>query len=225
MSPGLAIDPLTEPQKLLRSTDYYEQQFEMICRMQERRNDTEFLYTLKLCYECGLDRTVSSVERLQSDIFGSVTSQDIVPRLSTWVYVSGQYYAMHDAQRKSIKFADHVRLKIMDYLTQNFMKVVPNEDSQINTFGLFLGRNIQFIHKENLHQFLGPEIQEYMKKKRYFHTAFGQGVGESFLALDDELQEEMMKRMAADIEFARGAVILCLNSKRFSLRTRCPLLC
>ncbi|MDQ3839985.1 MAG: RNA helicase domain-containing protein, partial [Thermoproteota archaeon] len=206
-APDLDIDPIREAEGLLRRTDYYEQQFEMICRVQERRNDTEFLYTLKLCYECGLDRTVSSVEALQHDIFSSVTPQDALSRLSTWVYVSGQYYAMHDAQRESIKFSDHVRLKIMDYLTRNFMKVVPTEDSQLNAFGLFLGRNIQYVHKQNLHQFLGPEIQEFMKKNRYFQTALGQGVGESFLALDDELQEEMMKRMAVDIEFARGAVL------------------
>ncbi|MDQ4014224.1 MAG: hypothetical protein M3136_00460 [Thermoproteota archaeon] len=207
ISPDLTIDSIIEAERLPRSTDYYEQQFEFMRRTQERRNDTEFLHTLKLCYECGLDRTVSSVEKLQLEIFGSVTSQDMLPRLSTWIYVSGQYYAMHDVQRESIKFSDHVKLKMMDYLIHNFLKVVPNEDSQLNSFGLFLGRNIQYVHKDNLNQFLGQEIQEYMKKKRYFYTALGQGVGESFLSLDEELQEEMMKRMAIDVEFTRGAVL------------------
>jgi hypothetical protein len=51
----LSIDPLSEAEKLLRSTHYYEHQFALISSMQERQPDAEFLCTLKLCYESGLN--------------------------------------------------------------------------------------------------------------------------------------------------------------------------
>lgn len=201
------IDPVGEAEKLLRRTEYYEQQFEQMSRMQGRKSDSDFLYTLKLCYEGGLDRRVGSVEKLQLDVFGTQSQPNVLGRLGTWIYASGTYYAMHDAQRESIKFTDDVKLRIMEHLTRNFVSIIPTEDSQLNAFGLFLGRNIHFAPKEALLHFLGPEIHEHMKRNRYFQTALGLGVGENFLTLDEQLQEEMMKRMSIDIEFARGAVL------------------
>jgi hypothetical protein len=50
----LSIDPLSEAEKLLRSTHYYEHQFTLINSIGEREPDAEFLYTIKLCYESGL---------------------------------------------------------------------------------------------------------------------------------------------------------------------------
>ena len=74
------VDPLAEAEKLLRSTHYYEHQFVLISSIQERRPDAEFLYTLKLCYESGLNRTISYVEQLQKKIFGGAPSIEPIRR-------------------------------------------------------------------------------------------------------------------------------------------------
>src|SRR5919197_5114779 len=95
--------------------------------MQERQSDAEFLYTLKLCYESGLNRTTSYVEQLQKKIFGSAPSLESFRKLGNWIYLSGQYYAMHDISREAIKFNDYDQLKIMNYLTNDFLHVLPKK--------------------------------------------------------------------------------------------------
>src|SRR5207244_3671224 len=90
---NLSIDTLLEAEKMLRSTHYYEHQFALISSIQERQSDTEFLYTVKLCYESGLDRTANYVDELQKKIFDSISYREPLRKLGTWVYLSGQYYA------------------------------------------------------------------------------------------------------------------------------------
>ncbi len=72
----LPIDPLMEDEKLLLSKDYYEHQFALLSSMEERQHDAEFLCTLKLCYESGLNRTTSFVEQLQRKIFDNVPRRE-----------------------------------------------------------------------------------------------------------------------------------------------------
>ena len=109
-----------------------------------------FFYTLKLCYELGLTRTINIVENLQSGIFDKSNSylKDgflklnnlVFRRLSSWVYLSGQYYAMHDVSKEAIKFNDYINMKITNYLSENLTNIIPNEDSAIYSFGLFWGK-------------------------------------------------------------------------------------
>src|SRR5215216_4973246 len=47
-------DAVLEAKMLLPRTQYYEHQFELIQDQEDRQNDAEFLYILKLCYELGL---------------------------------------------------------------------------------------------------------------------------------------------------------------------------
>ena len=109
---------------MLVSSEYYEHQFRYISNIKERSSDAEFLYTLRLCYEIAHARTVKSVEELQKGIFNSMPPIEASRKLATWTHLSGQYYAMHDVARHSIKFNDHVRIQIMQYLTNNFLKIV-----------------------------------------------------------------------------------------------------
>jgi hypothetical protein len=201
---NFSIDPLLEAQKLLRSTHYYQHQFAVVSSMQERQSDAEFLYTLKLCYESGLDRTASYVEQLQKKIFESIPSGESLQRLGTWIYLSGQYYAMHDIPREAIKFNDYARLKIMNCLTNNFLQLVPKSDAQVYSFGLFLGRNIQFVPRDLSNPFLPKHIYEYMKSQRYFEIGLGQGVGDSFSSLEIDVQDQILRRVHIDFEFTRG---------------------
>lgn len=149
-----SVNAVAEAEKLLRAGDYYESQFAFIARADERREDAEFLYTLKLCYEAGLGRTFGRIEKLQKGIFGSLPPRDPLRRLGTWVYLSGQDYAMHDARKDAIKFNDHVMLKIVNYLVGNFRDVLPAENNQIYSFGMFLGKHVQFVPRDTSQPFL-----------------------------------------------------------------------
>lgn len=211
--PSDPLDAVREAEKLLRPTAYYEHQFAHIVSLEERQSDAEFLYTLKLCYELGLSRSIPLIEELQRGIFESESSsQDafrklsnlVFRRLESWVYLSGPYYAMHDVCKDSIKFNDYVNFKITKYLAENFARILPKEDSAIYSFGIFLGRNIQFVPRDTVQQLVTTNIYSYMKSNRYFETGFGRGIAESFLSLDDELQKIILKRVEIDLEFARG---------------------
>ena len=201
---NLSIDPLTEADKLLVSTHYYEHQFALITSIRERMSDAEFLYALKLCYESGLNRTVSYVQQLQKKIFDSIPTGEPLQKLGTWIYLSGQYYAMHDIPREAIKLKDYTRIKIMNYLTNDFLQVVPKSDSQVYSFGIFFGKNIEYIPRDDSRIFLPDNIYCFMKSNRYFEKGIGQGSGESILSLNEELKEEIRRRAEIDIEFARG---------------------
>jgi hypothetical protein len=174
------------------------------CNILERQYDAEFLYTLKLCYESGLNKTTSYVPQLQKKIFDTIPASEPLQKLSIWIYLSGQYYAMHDISREAIKFKDYARVKIMNYLTNDFLQVVPKSDSQIYSFGIFFGKNIEYIPRDDPRTFLPDNIYGFMKSKRYFEIGIGQGSGESILSLNEDLKEEICRRAEIDIEFARG---------------------
>jgi class 3 adenylate cyclase len=213
------LDGILEAENLLVSTEYYEHQFRYISNNNERRSDAEFLYTLRLCYDIAQARTVKSVEELQKGIFNSVPPIEASRKLATWIYLSGQYYAMHDVARHSIKFNDHVRIQIMQYLTNNFLKMVGakieanNSEKQekqkpseqfLHSLCVFLGRNLNFMPRDSPDSFLPENIYSYIKKNAQLENAFGQGVGENFESLDEELQEIIMNRIDTEIEFSSG---------------------
>jgi hypothetical protein len=142
---GEPMDAVLEAEKLMRRTDYYKHQFTFINNLEDRQNDIDFLYTLKLCYESSLSRAPTMIHQLQKGIFDSVPPKEPTRRLGTWIYLSGQYYSMHDAPGEAIEFSKDVKLKIISYLVDNFSKVIPKEDNQIYSFGMFFGGNIDVI--------------------------------------------------------------------------------
>jgi hypothetical protein len=96
----------------------------------------------------------------------------------------------------------------MNYLTNNFLQVVPKSDSQVYSFGIFLGKNIEYISRDDSHIFLPDNIYSYMKSNRYFEIGIGQGSGESILSLNEELKDKILRQAEIDIEFARGLEIV-----------------
>src|SRR5919202_5937638 len=180
---GESIDAILEAQKLMHRTDYYKHQFALISNLEDRQNDIDFLYTLKLCYELNLSRAPTLIHQLQKGIFDSIPSKEPTRKLSIWIYLSGQYYSMHDAPGEAIEFSKDVKLKIINYLAENFSKVIGKEDNQIYSFGIFFGRNIDLIAYDTSHDFLPAHIYDYMKTKRYFELGLGQGTGQTFSSL------------------------------------------
>jgi class 3 adenylate cyclase len=201
-----ALIAISTAEKLLLSTDYYEHQFEVISSSEERRGDAEFLYTLKLCYELELKRTIDVIRVLQRKIFGSISPKEPLQKLTTWLYLSSQYYSVHDLCKDAIKFNDDVRLKIITHLTDDFKDILTSDnDSSTYSFGLFYGKNFEFVpHNELSNPFLPAHVYGYMKSKQYFEKGLAHGIGEIFPLLDEELQGEILKRIEIDEEFAES---------------------
>ncbi len=212
-----SLNIVLEAEKLPRSTNYYRDQFELLTNVQDRESEAHFLYVLKLCYEIGLERTQDKIGQLQEGIFGSTISNASTKNLNTWIYNSGQYFAMHDVCRDSIKMTDYIKAKITKYMCDNFSKILifssPEHQQQMQqqpseqflySLALFLGKNMQFIPRDITHTFLPDTIYGFMKKKAQFENALGYGVGETFEDLDEELQQLIMDRIDTEIEFASG---------------------
>jgi hypothetical protein len=200
----LHIDAVWEAEQLLRSTNYYEHQFGLMNYFQNRKSETDFLYILKVCYDIGLERNYENIKHLQKGIFNSLAPAEPYKNLSTWIYLSGQFYSMHDVCKDAVKLTDEVKAKILSYLSDRFLDIITNETNHNHQFGVFLGKNIQFIPRDQSYPFLPDNIYKYMKKSVEFERAFGQGVGEVFDSLDDDLQYIILERVDTEIEFAPG---------------------
>src|SRR5919197_2460349 len=162
---------VAEANKLLPATDYYENQFKILSDSEERRSDKDFLYTLKLCYELGINTTDQVVKYLQEKIFGSPVPREPLRNLSIWIYLSGRYYSMHDAVREAIRFEDVTRKEIVSYLAENFLTnefklKIGKEENLSHQLGIFFGKNIQFIPRQTTasQSFLPEHMYEYMTK-------------------------------------------------------------
>jgi hypothetical protein len=140
-----SIDGVNEAESLLRSTNYYERQFELVRGSEQGVDSAEFLYVLKMCYELGLDRTWRTISGLQQAIFGSVPPNEVYKKLSNWIYVYGQQYSMHDVCRDAVILTDDVKMRILSYISVNFSPFITDDPKRVNLLGLFIGRHIQFV--------------------------------------------------------------------------------
>jgi class 3 adenylate cyclase len=187
--------------------DYFERQFEVMKSMPARRGDVEFLYVLRFCYEAGLDRTPALVASLQKGIFGSDPPAEQARQLGTWVYLSGQNYAMHDSAKSGIRLPEYAIMKIASYLVSNFSDLVlpGKSDGELHPLGLFIGRNLEFMSGSMQDQPAIPQqIYEFMKKKAVFEQAIGRGVGENFERLDESLQQRILDFVDTELVFGVG---------------------
>ena len=191
-------------QEWLPVYDYFERQFEVMKDIRGREQDVDFLYTLRFCYEAGFSRTQSSIARLQKAIFESTAPPEPTRKLSTWVYLSGQNYAMHDSAKNAVKLNDYSMMKIISYLTEHFSEIIPEGSGELHSLGLFLGKNIQFIPNDPGRGIVPNQIYGFMKKNAVFERAFGRGIGESFESLDEPLQMLILEHVDTHVEFGVG---------------------
>lgn len=199
------LDAALEAKDLFSRAAYYEHLFTQLSNIQERKPDLDFLYTLRLCYELRLDRDINVIRPLQSGIFDTICPSEPSRSLSAWIYMSGRDYSMHDAPREAVKFTDSVKIKIVNYLTNNFLQVIPDNDNHIFSFGIFIGNNIGLIPQSDSRSdiFLPNNLYEYMKKKKYF----GEGIGQVFIYTKGEyedLQTNFFDKAKHNAHFAKG---------------------
>lgn len=191
-------------QEWLPVYDYFERQFEVMKNIRGREQDVDFLYILRLCYEAGFSRTQSSIARLQKAIFESTAPAEPTRKMGTWVYLSGQNYAMHDSAKNAVKLTDYSMMRIISYLTDHFSEIIPKGSGELHSLGLFLGKNIQFIPNDTGTRIVPDQIYGFMKKNAVFERAFGRGVGENFELLDEALQMLILEHVDTQIEFGVG---------------------
>jgi hypothetical protein len=191
-------------QEWLPVYDYFERQFEVMKNIRGREQDVDFLYIIRLCYEAGFSRTQTSIARLQQAIFGSSAPAEPTRKMGTWVYLSGQNYAMHDSAKNAVKLTDYSRMKIISYLTEKFLEIVPKGNGELHSLGIFLGKNIQFIQNDTGRGIVPDQIYGFMKKNAVFERAFGRGIGENFELLDELLQMLILEHVDTHVEFGVG---------------------
>jgi hypothetical protein len=114
-------------QEWLPVYDYFERQFEVMKNIRGREQDVDFLYILRFCYEAGFSRTQASIARLQKAIFASSAPAEPTRKMGTWVYLSGQNYAMHDSAKNAVKLTDYSMMRIISYLTEHFLELLLKE--------------------------------------------------------------------------------------------------
>ncbi len=193
-------------QAWLPAHDYFQRQFEVMNNIDSRQNDVDFLYTLRFCYEVGFDRTYDSIAQLQKVIFGSFPPADPSRKLTTWIYLSGRNYSMHDSAKNAITLSDYSKMKIITYITSNFQGILPLGDGDLYSLGIFLGRNIQYglSDLDSIKKIVPGEIYRFMKTNAVFERAIGRGVGENFEILEDSLQDSILEFIDTEIEFGVG---------------------
>jgi hypothetical protein len=47
--------------------------------------------------------------------------------MGTWLYLSGQNYAMHDSAKNAVKLTDYSMMRIISYLTEHFLELLLKE--------------------------------------------------------------------------------------------------
>ena len=215
-------------EKLPSSKQYYAQQFELLNSSLNRQSDVQFLVALKLCYEIGLERSIDLVKKIHKGIFDdAIMFHEPTRLLDTWIYTSGQYYAMHDSCREAIRLTDTIRSKTVAYLCNNLADLLSGDsnientkmksaversedkhrlvsDQLLHSLGLFLGRNVQFMPSGPSHPFLPDPVYLYIRQNLQLENAVGQGIGDSFESLDENLQKIIMNRIESEIELASG---------------------
>ncbi|MGA9152301.1 MAG: hypothetical protein WBZ36_17130 [Candidatus Nitrosopolaris sp.] len=222
------INAVTIAEKLPSSTQYYAQQFELLNSSVNRKSDVQFLVALKLCYEIGLERSIDLVRMIHKGIFGdAIMFQEPTRLLDTWIYTSGQYYAMHDSCREAIRLTDSIKSKTVAYLCNSLAALLsggldieitkkrsdaegseykkqPVSDQLFYSLGLFLGKNVQFMSSGPSHPFLPDRVYAYIRQNLELENSVGQGIGDSFESLDENLQKRIMNRIESEIELASG---------------------
>lgn len=144
-------------QSLTKSKEFYINQFKFLKNDRESSNGIHFLYTLKLCYQLGIRRDLSQLLDIQASIFGTSPPVEPTQVLDNWIYLSSQYYSLHDLPMESIIMSADIILKIMQYLRVN-PSIVTESDNSLYLAGLFIGQNIKYLFSPSLQSILPPSF-------------------------------------------------------------------
>lgn len=159
---------------------YYKNQFKQISR--ERPRHAHMLYTLRLCNDIGIESTYKVLNKLQRDIFNSEPIEEPSLELSTWIYLlSNKYYALPDTAANAIEYGRDIILKVVDYLqTDEFLKFIKAIGDASFKFGLFVGKNIEYVEGNSSNRLLPQGIFNFMKDEIKFTQGLALGIAKHF---------------------------------------------
>ncbi|MEO9320315.1 MAG: hypothetical protein ABI361_06555 [Nitrososphaera sp.] len=196
---------IVQAKELASRRAYFVAQFQTLSRIPSRRHDAEFLLTLKLCYDLRLERNFNTVSRLQKAIFGSEPAPSPARRLTTWVYLAGDYYSMHALALESCKFDAETTLEIAMYLSREFPGLVSTRAASFS-IARFMGRNIaSILNAPRTSEIKLPDaITAQIKSNIDFALGLGKGIGEAFIELEQPLQKSVLQASGLSGEFSFG---------------------
>lgn len=173
--------------------EYYKAQFENL--RDSHPNEADFLYTLKLCYDIGLRRTLAPHNPSRA--------------LETWIYFSDTEYCMPDVERDAIEYPIDYLPKILQYLIVNFFGIFPDEPlpfgvgwDMLRSFGNFIGKYLQFLQPLLPYPFVPSNIYELLKDKWVFQQGLASGVGESISSQNNATKSKILEIIEQNIRFA-----------------------
>jgi hypothetical protein len=202
-------DTVKLAEELPPSTKYYTQQFALV--LDARPEEAEFLYSLKLAHELGLEeRTIHFLDGLQNRIFQSNAPKFPSRSLSSWIFQTDTHYTMYDVARNSIDFPDDVKPRIIKYLVSaHFLKKVPKNTRGmtragiIYRTGIFVGKNVRFMEYNSLSNVLPDNIHTLIKDED-FGRGMARGLTYIFSSLSKEFQTSVWKLAEQNDEFGFG---------------------
>lgn len=197
--------PATLALKSQNHLEYYRRQFTILKEKPGCRDEAEFLYTVKICYELGLDRKLTSLIELQKMIFGSSANKRILQRLSPWFYMLGDQVSLHDIVRQSISLDEEAVMKTISFISSYKEKLNEINDQSVYLLGSFVGRNCSIAPKKDFFKLL-PEMdmEKDIRSRRFYQIGLGHGIGRTIMHLTPNERNRIFRAARTNNQFERN---------------------
>jgi len=197
-------DALALAKSLFRRSSYYEHQFAALKSMKKRKKDLEFLYTLKLCYELGVDRKLESIVRLQRRIFGTKPNPKVLSEFQLGLYRNGDQISIHDMAKDSILVEEKITRKMISFIADNYHWCVPCKDNNAYLLGTFVGRNSSLARKSDLIDLLPDRKMKDLRGNRFYQIGLGHGIGRIIDGLDAPMRKCIFESARTNNQFSKN---------------------
>lgn len=192
-----AKDVLKIAEEIKPPDESFKKEFDIV--RSKSTKDVNFLYTIKLCYELGFERTVPFTRKLQKEIFKGDLPDEPEKKLSAWVQLlpNNLGYIMPDVARSAINYSEDKKPDIIKFIISNFK----DYENSLQSVGFFLGRNIAFILRgSTIFEHVLARFWEHIENNDKFRGGFCYGVANEFHSFDTQLQDEILEIADANLK-------------------------
>lgn len=206
IAPGFK-DPIDLVKRSPSSLEQYRHQFLKLKETQGDHEGVEFLYTIKICYELGLDRNIKSVLALQKMIFGCRATKKMVQTLAPWFYLSGNQISFHDIVKQSISLDEQAVLKTASFIAYRKERFSRISDQSAYLLGSFVGKHCSTIPLQVLFKLLprtGKNLTTDIQSRRYYQIALGHEIGRTISNLNPNERAEILQAASTNSQFQRN---------------------
>jgi hypothetical protein len=195
---SLYPDPIDIAYKLPSVSDFYSSLLESLSR--EQPPVLDFLFSLKLCYDLKIKRTVGKLVSLQRNIFATEAPGNI-HLLKRWVeFRSNEFSFSYNSIRNIIDYGMNIN-KIMAYISsQPFLEATPKENSSDFSLGFFYGKNFENVDMGESPMFL--TTRNHFKERIGFKDGLASGLSRLFYDLDVPEQLKVLNLLNQEFTLA-----------------------